>query len=149
MEKEFQEKKKREEEKVEGLSKEFAAAIPGMVFSPAEIQGYLLKYKREPEKAVSGAEVWVKETMTEKRKQAEKERREEEERVKKEKEDEEKAAKEKEEKDKKEVEEKDTEAKKIVDEQKIADDKKDAEAKTIEEKKIEERKIMVNGVKDE
>lgn len=133
MEKEFLERKKKEEEKVEGLSKEFADTIPGMVFSPAEIQGYLLKYKREPEKAISGAKEWVKETMTEKRKQAEKERKEEEDRVKKGKENEEKAAKQKEADEKKEAEEKGA-----TDEKKAAD-----------EKKIEEKKALVNGVKDE
>ncbi|CAG8957960.1 hypothetical protein HYFRA_00000303 [Hymenoscyphus fraxineus] len=129
LEKEFAEKKKKEEEKVEELSRQFADAIPSMVFSPAEIQGYLLKYKREPEKAVQGAKDWVKETMTEKRKQAEKDRQDEEARLKKEREDEEARIK-------KEKEDEEKEAKEKVE-------------KLAAEKKLEEKKALVNGVKDD
>ncbi|KAF4636083.1 hypothetical protein G7Y89_g2010 [Cudoniella acicularis] len=94
---EFQEKKRREEEKVKGLAEEFAQIIPTMTFSPAEIQGYCLKYKRAPEAAVKNAAEWVKTMRTEKIKEKEKKEKEEEEKAQKEKEEEEKARKEKEE----------------------------------------------------
>ncbi|KAH6843038.1 BCS1 N terminal-domain-containing protein [Chaetomium sp. MPI-CAGE-AT-0009] len=49
------------------LAAEFAAKIPAHEFSPAEIQGFLLKNKRHPEKAVAGAEEWVAATRKEKK----------------------------------------------------------------------------------
>ncbi len=52
-------KKKAEEEKVFKLGAQFGEIIPPMTFSPAEIQGYLLKYKRDPEAAVKNAAEWV------------------------------------------------------------------------------------------
>lgn len=79
--------------KVDALAKEFASKIPPHEFSPAEIQGFLLKNKRSPEKAVEGAEQWVADTRKEKKekelKEAE-EKREAEEKARKEKEKEEK-----------------------------------------------------------
>jgi chaperone BCS1 len=57
--------------KVDILSKEFASKIPAREFSPAEIQGFLLKHKRNPEKAVEGAETWVADTRREKKKEQE------------------------------------------------------------------------------
>jgi len=100
-------KRKREETvaKVEKLADEFAARIPAHEFSPAEIQGFLLKHKRAPEKAVEGAAEWVVEARKEKKEKEireAKEKREKEEKEKKEKEEEEKKKKEEEEKEKKE-----------------------------------------------
>jgi chaperone BCS1 len=88
---EFLERKKKEEVKVAKLGEEFASIIPAMAFSPAEIQGYLLKNKRDPEAAVKGAAEWVKTMEEDKKKKAAKEAREEKERLEKEKEDAEKA----------------------------------------------------------
>ncbi|GKT94173.1 LOW QUALITY PROTEIN: mitochondrial chaperone BCS1 [Colletotrichum tofieldiae] len=45
---------------VETLSEAFVTKIPAHEFSPAEIQGYLMKHKRSAEAAVDGAEEWVK-----------------------------------------------------------------------------------------
>jgi chaperone BCS1 len=93
--------------RVDELAAQFAAAIPEHEFSPAEIQGWLLKNKRDPERAVSGAEQWVVEARKEKKekelKEAEERRKkEEEERKEREKkEEEERKEKEKEEKKKK------------------------------------------------
>jgi len=70
----FLARKKREEEKVLKLSEEFANLIPTMTFSPAEIQGYLLKHKRQPELAIQGAEAWVEKTKEEKKKKAKEEK---------------------------------------------------------------------------
>jgi len=93
LQEEFLAKKKADEEKVDKLAVEFAKAIPTMTFSPAEIQGYLLKHKRAPEMAVKGAEAWVEDMKKQKMAQAEREKKEEEERIKAEKEAEEKGAK--------------------------------------------------------
>lgn len=94
--------------RVDRLAVEFAAKIPAHEFSPAELQGFLLKNKRNPEKAVAGAEQWVLDTRKEKKekelKEAE-EKRAQEKREKEEREKEEREKKEKEEKEKKEKEE--------------------------------------------
>lgn len=93
-------KRKTEEEKVKRLAEEIAKKIPTMTFSPAEVQGYLLKHKRAPEVAVREAEAWAKKTLEDKVK----------EKLKKEKEAKEQAEKEakekKEEEEKKKLEEK-------------------------------------------
>jgi chaperone BCS1 len=127
---EFLAKKKKDEEKVDKLAEEFSMKIPSMTFSPAEIQGYLLKYKREPELAVKFAEEWVGDMKKQKVKQAEKERMEEEERVKAEKEAAEKAAKEKAEADAKEKEKSES-----------------GESKEKSGENNEEEKVVTNGVK--
>lgn len=51
---------------IEKLAEVFAAKIPAHEFSPAELQGYLLKNKRDAEGAVRGAEAWVSEARKEK-----------------------------------------------------------------------------------
>jgi chaperone BCS1 len=84
---------------IEKLAEDFAAQIPAHEFSPAELQGYLLKNKRDARGAVRGAEAWVVEARKEKAakelKNAEdKRKREEEERKAKEEEEEKKKAKE-------------------------------------------------------
>lgn len=43
------------------IASKFAAKIPDGVFSPAEIQGFLLKRKKEPRKAADEVGNWVKE----------------------------------------------------------------------------------------
>ncbi|KAJ5157698.1 uncharacterized protein N7482_008798 [Penicillium canariense] len=43
------------------LAKEFASLVPSGEFSPAEIQGYLLKHKTHPERAIKEVAEWVKE----------------------------------------------------------------------------------------
>lgn len=52
--------------KIEVLAEAFAARIPEREFSPAELQGYLMKNKRDPEGAVAGAEEWIAEARKEK-----------------------------------------------------------------------------------
>lgn len=76
-EKRAAEKRRREEDEarereenlaeVERLAEEFADRIPAHEFSPAEIQGYLLQNKRDPGRAVEGAEAWAVDTRREKR----------------------------------------------------------------------------------
>lgn len=75
--KEMAAKKQAEAARISALADYFAALIPSHTFSPAEIQGYLLKHKRDAAAAVSGAEQWVKDTLAqkEKSKQLEKEKK--------------------------------------------------------------------------
>ncbi|KAK0640905.1 BCS1 N terminal-domain-containing protein [Cercophora newfieldiana] len=137
--KEAAEKARKKEEilaHVEVLAARFAERIPGHEFSPAEIQGFLLKHKRSPEAAVKGAEQWVLDARKEKKekelKEAE-EKRKKEEKEKKEKEEAEK--KEKEEKEKKEKEEKEeAEKKKKEEEEKEKKEKKEKKKKSSKRK---------------
>jgi len=62
--------KKAEEARISVLADEFAALIPSHTFSPAEIQGFLLKNKRNAGAAMAGAEQWVKDTLAQKEKKA-------------------------------------------------------------------------------
>ncbi|KAL6852380.1 hypothetical protein ACO1O0_006924 [Amphichorda felina] len=64
-------------EQIDDLAQRFAAKIPGLEFSPAEIQGLLLRHKRDPLAVLDAAEGWIEQTRKEK---AEKEVREAEER---------------------------------------------------------------------
>jgi chaperone BCS1 len=63
----MKEKKEAEEARISSLAEAFAAIIPSHTFSPAEIQGYLLKHKRDPEKAIVNTEEWVGTTLVEKK----------------------------------------------------------------------------------
>ncbi|KAL4920803.1 BCS1 N terminal-domain-containing protein [Aspergillus aurantiobrunneus] len=54
------------EEQVGVWAGEFAVRVPEGEFTPAEIQGYLLNYKTDPEGAIEGAERWVIETREKK-----------------------------------------------------------------------------------
>lgn len=45
------------------IAQEFASKIPDSVFTPAEIQGFLLKRKKEPLRARNEVEKWVEEAL--------------------------------------------------------------------------------------
>jgi chaperone BCS1 len=47
------------ERTLDEIATEFAAKIPDDKFSPAEVQGFLLKRKKNPQKALSEIERWV------------------------------------------------------------------------------------------
>jgi len=49
------------EEELIDIAKKFAAQVPDAVFSPAEIQGFLLKRKMEPRRALDEVDFWVEE----------------------------------------------------------------------------------------
>ncbi|KAF4443517.1 mitochondrial chaperone BCS1 [Fusarium austroafricanum] len=70
-------------ERVNALAAKFAAKVPELEFSPAEIQGLLLKHKRNPEAVLDAVDDWVVETRKEKKakeiEDAEKRRKEEQE----------------------------------------------------------------------
>jgi chaperone BCS1 len=46
-------------EELSNIAGEFAKQVPDDMFSPAEIQGFLLKRKKEPRRAVLEVGVWV------------------------------------------------------------------------------------------
>ncbi|KAL2846819.1 hypothetical protein BJX68DRAFT_256368 [Aspergillus pseudodeflectus] len=50
------------QESVREWAAKFAAKVPAGQFTPAEIQGYLLMHKAEPERAIAEVEKWVRET---------------------------------------------------------------------------------------
>jgi chaperone BCS1 len=52
------------------LAQQFADEIPSGEFTPAEIQGYLLRHKKEPEVAIAGAKAWIQGVRAEKAKKA-------------------------------------------------------------------------------
>ncbi|OAA61162.1 bcs1-like protein [Niveomyces insectorum RCEF 264] len=49
--------------RLDTLAKQFSAVVPELTFSPAELQGFLLKHKRDPAGAVAGVADWVAETQ--------------------------------------------------------------------------------------
>ncbi|KAH8888706.1 hypothetical protein GQ53DRAFT_229045 [Thozetella sp. PMI_491] len=53
-------------EELKQIAKDFAAKIPSGQFSPAEIQGFLLKRKKYPRKALSEADAWVEGMLNQK-----------------------------------------------------------------------------------
>ncbi|KAL4960912.1 BCS1 and AAA domain-containing protein [Aspergillus stella-maris] len=63
-------KAKFSDKQVKGWAERFAARVPEGEFTPAEIQGYLLNHKTDPEAAIEGAENWVLETREKKAKLA-------------------------------------------------------------------------------
>ncbi|KEY70777.1 hypothetical protein S7711_03272 [Stachybotrys chartarum IBT 7711] len=70
--------------RIDGLAQEFAAKVPEHEFSPAEIQGLLLRHKHKPEMAIEQVDKWVVQTRKDKKQkeldEAEKRRKEDEER---------------------------------------------------------------------
>lgn len=50
------------DEHTQKLAKAFAAKIPTHEFSPAELQGHLMKYKRDPQGAIDGADEFIERT---------------------------------------------------------------------------------------
>jgi mitochondrial chaperone BCS1 len=130
--------------RVEALSYEFETKIPAHEFSPAEIQGYLLKYKRDPDFVVSNAENWVLETRKEKKEAELKEA--EEKRLAEKKRQEEEENKKKEEENKKKVEAEENKKKEEEEKSKKAEEKKKEKEKDNEEAK---KKGAEGGVKEE
>ena len=72
---EDEERRKLEAKKIEALAESFTLAMPEGVFSPAEVQGYLLKHKRSPEIAAREAAKWAKDTIDERKRKKEEEER--------------------------------------------------------------------------
>ncbi|KAJ5455637.1 uncharacterized protein N7458_003901 [Penicillium daleae] len=53
--------------RIASLAKDFASLVPSGEFSPAEIQGYLLKHKDHPERAIREVAAWVEDEKEKKR----------------------------------------------------------------------------------
>ena len=53
--------KKESEERVRKLARTFSSEIPEGLLSPAEVQGFLMNWKRSPEDAVANAREWIDE----------------------------------------------------------------------------------------
>ena len=56
------------DEEIDILATDFSNRMPSGEFTPAEIQGYLLKYKRDPEAAIEKIEEWMDSTRLEREK---------------------------------------------------------------------------------
>lgn len=54
------------EDELRRISDEFGKLVPEQMFSPAEIQGFLLKRKKSPRKAFEEAPVWIEATLKQK-----------------------------------------------------------------------------------
>jgi len=59
-------------DKILQLAAQFSAAIPEQIFSPSDIQGYLLLHKRTPLAAVEGVCQWVESEISKRKTRAEK-----------------------------------------------------------------------------
>ena len=59
----------RTDEEIDALAGKFATMVPSKEFTPAEVQGYLLRHKRDPDGAVDGVEAWIARLREEKEKQ--------------------------------------------------------------------------------
>ncbi|CAG8950943.1 hypothetical protein HYFRA_00006340 [Hymenoscyphus fraxineus] len=55
-------------DEVKSLAQDFATKVPDRLFSPAELQGFLVKRKKEPKKALEDVQTWVEETQGQKKK---------------------------------------------------------------------------------
>lgn len=56
------------EEELSEIAEQFSQKIPDNLFSPAEIQGFLLKRKKDPRRAVDEVEGWVEGMIEQKKK---------------------------------------------------------------------------------
>ena len=65
----------KEDKIVEGLAKEFAAKVPKLEFSLAEILSFLLEYKQSPREVVDNMEVWIIRIIEDRKKAKNKEKR--------------------------------------------------------------------------
>jgi mitochondrial chaperone BCS1 len=64
-----------EVQRVEQLAIDFAARVPELKFSPAEILSFLLEYKQSPGEAVDNVEVWITRILEDREKAKNKEKR--------------------------------------------------------------------------
>jgi hypothetical protein len=64
-----------EVKRAERLATDFAARVPKLKFSPAEILSFLLEYKQSPGEAVDNVEVWITRILEDREKAKNKEKR--------------------------------------------------------------------------
>lgn len=133
------------------LAKEFGRRIPEGEFSPAEIQGLLLRHKRSSQAAVDGVADWVVQMRTDKKDKAEREKKEKEEKERLAKEKKEKAEKErleKEEKEKKETEDKEKKEKEDKEKKEKEDNEREGKEKQGRERKEKQEAEAKDAVRD-
>jgi chaperone BCS1 len=58
------------EEELKIIAREFSVKVPNDIFSPAEVQGFLLKRKTDPKKALLEVDAWVEGMVEAKRKRS-------------------------------------------------------------------------------
>lgn len=61
----------RDVEKLDSLAEDFSRKLPAEMFTPAQVQGYLLEYRGFPEAAVAGVKAWAEKKALEKSKREE------------------------------------------------------------------------------
>lgn len=66
------------DDEIADLANVFAEKVPEHVFSPAEVQGFLLKHKKNPRRAAAGVAVWAEQALLEKKEKEKKEKEKEE-----------------------------------------------------------------------
>ena len=52
-----------EAKRIDGLANQFAAMVPELVFSPAEILSFLIKHRQSTREAISKVEIWMTRIM--------------------------------------------------------------------------------------
>ena len=59
-------KNKKESDSIDSLAERFASAVPAGIFTPAELQGFLMMHKHQPHRAVAEVSSWVEKKLSEK-----------------------------------------------------------------------------------
>jgi len=57
--------KKKEPDSIDSLAERFACAVPAGIFTPAELQGFLMMHKHLPHRAVAEVSSWVEKKLSE------------------------------------------------------------------------------------
>lgn len=57
----------KESESIASLAERFASTVPAGIFTPAELQGFLMMHKHQPQRAVAEVSSWIEKKLTEKR----------------------------------------------------------------------------------
>lgn len=137
-----------DDDRVKAMAKEFAARIPAHEFSPAELQGHLLRHKRDPQAAIDTAAEFVEQARKDRKekelKEAEEKRKAEEQKKKEEEQKQkDKEQKEKEEAEKKKKEEEEAEAEAAKKKKKAEEEAEKAKAETQKKKRSKRSKPAV------
>ncbi|KAI1649430.1 BCS1 N terminal-domain-containing protein [Daldinia loculata] len=121
--------------RVNTLAEEFSVKMPSHEFSPAEIQGYLMKYKRDAQEAIANIDEFITQTRKDRKEKELKEAEEKRKAEAKAKEEKEKKEKEKEKKEKEKKEKEAEEAKKKESENKTTDSAATSASSEVADKK--------------
>lgn len=137
------------QERISELAETFASKIPEHEFSPAEIQGLLLRHKRDPLAVIDAAEEWVVQTRKDKEekelREAEEKRVEEEKKKKEEEKKKKEEEKEKRKAEKRKAKKKAKKAKKGEDKASSGEDSSDSESESENESEVKEKTESKDG----